>query len=664
MNPQLLAAPGSGPINLDQPGTYLHWSIFTVSVANLVLIAVMVVIFGLALLLPFPQAKTYPAEEPAAGSSPGDGAPAAADDDGADRDMWTNRVRRGALRILPPGKLLPDRQPAYVASWIYVFGVGSLVALGVAIGSGFALALGGPDWWHYNVVGHFFNSMHLWSVELFMALLVIHLWGKFWMAAWRGKRALTWITGVVAFLAAVIECFTGYVSQTNFDSQWISASGKDAFNAAGIGAFFNVMNSGQMLMWHIVLVPIVLVAIVGAHVLLVRIRGVSHPLPARGAPGQGSWRQRQRALAKADSAPWRGPTRRYDILKEGTLAGVVILVLTLALSFVLSSPDVPPVTVQSWARVAPADFLATAASELNGSSLSASYGPPYNNGTGSTQTVLFAPVKIFGVTQPIDAAQTFVLSPLAKLAPTEPALATALATYNGASAAQQTAWANAYSNAVTKVKFVNSAPVVPAAKDGPVPAMLASELTMARNGGLDTDLLAQRSFYGTDFTKPLLFMGDGAYFSSQAEAMNLTGAQWGVMNETGSYPGQPWLWLYTLWYQVPGFSSSTNVDLIAIEMTGLASLLLLAIPFIPGLRDIPQLIPVHRLIWRRWERPEQDSVEHEPPVDTSGPVGTHPTGNGSSAANGSSAGNGSSGGNGSSAEEPGPVGTHAAGQSP
>ena len=113
--------------------------------------------------------------------------------------MWTSRVRRFATRILPPGKLLPDRQPAYVASWIYVFGVGSLAAFGVVVVSGFALALGGPDWWHYNAVGHFFNSLHLWSVELFMALLVIHLWGKFWMAAWRGKRAWTWVTGVVAF---------------------------------------------------------------------------------------------------------------------------------------------------------------------------------------------------------------------------------------------------------------------------------------------------------------------------------------------------------------------------------------------------------------------------------------------------------------------------------
>jgi hypothetical protein len=31
-------------------------------------------------------------------------------------------------------------------------------------------------------------------------------------------------------------------------------------------------------------------------------------------------------------------------------------------------------------------------------------------------------------------------------------------------------------------------------------------------------------------------MEDGAYFSNKAQAMNLTGEQRGVMNETGSYP--------------------------------------------------------------------------------------------------------------------------------
>jgi hypothetical protein len=606
MSPTALADAGSGVINLDQPGTYLHWSIFTVSVANLVLIAVMVIIFGVALVLPFPKARTYPpADELPAGADPGTLAgspgPARADlGEDEDRKMWTYRLRRWALRLLPPGKLLPDRQPAYVASWIYTFGVASLAALGVAIVSGFAIAVGGADWWHTNPVGHFFNSLHLWSVELFMAFLVIHLWGKFWMAAWRGRRAMTWITGVVAFVASVVECFTGYLSQQNFDSQWISASGKDAFNPVGVGAFFNVLNFGQMLLWHVVLVPIVLVAIVGAHILLVRVRGVVHPLPAHlGGPDTG--KERRRAQAKADAAPWRGPTRRYDIIKEGAIASAVVLVLTLALSWLLASPDVPSATIQSWAKAAPADFLTTAATELNGTSGSATYGPPYNNGTDGVQSLGFAPAKITGITQPINPAHDFVTGPLGKLAPTDPQLATALATYNAAPPAQQMAWASAYLNAVAHVKFAGGTPIVPAAADGPVPALLASELTMARSGALDADLLANRSFYGTNFTKPLLFMGDGTYFEDKATSMNLSGDQWGVMNETGSYPGQPWLWLYTLWYYVPGFSASANVDMIAVYLTGLATILLLAVPFIPGLRDIPRWIPVHRLIWRGWE---------------------------------------------------------------
>ena len=132
--------------------------------------------------------------------------------------------------------------------------------------------------------------------------------------------------------------------------------------------------------------------------------------------------------------------------------------------------------------------------------------------------------------------------------------------------------------------------------------MLATELSLARSGAIDADLSAQQPFYGTNFTKPLLFLEDGSYFADQAAAQNLTGEQWGVMNETGSYPGQPWLWLYQLWYQLPGFRTSPNADLIAIYLTGAATVLLLAIPFIPGLRDIPQRIPVHRLIWRDWNQ--------------------------------------------------------------
>ena len=156
-------------------------------------------------------------------------------------------------------------------------------------------------------------------------------------------------------------------------------------------------------------------------------------------------------------------------------------------------------------------------------------------------------------------------------------------------------------------------PVVPAAADGPVPVMLANELTMARSGALDADLLAKNAFYGTNFTLPLMFINDGSYFANQAEAMHLGGDQWGVMNETGSYPGQPWLWLYTLWYGT-SWGNSPNADLIAIYMTGAATILLLLVPFIPGLRDVPRLIPVHRLIWRGWKDTSADGTA--PPADT------------------------------------------------
>ena len=141
-------------IDLNQPGHFLSWSFIDISVANLIVIAVMVVIFGLALLVPFPRrhaAQADPGTGTLAGDVPdGSAAPAVADD--PDAGMWTSKVRRFAVRVLPPGKLLPDRQPAYVASWIYVFGVAALATLGLVIASGFALALGGPDWYHYNPV--------------------------------------------------------------------------------------------------------------------------------------------------------------------------------------------------------------------------------------------------------------------------------------------------------------------------------------------------------------------------------------------------------------------------------------------------------------------------------------------------------------------------------
>ena len=194
------------------------------------------------------------------------------------RGNWTTSTRSWVGHLVPPGQALPDRQPAYVASWIYVFGVLTLASFVVVLATGGVLAMGGVAWWHTSDLGRFVNSLHLWSVEIFMAVMVIHLWGKFWMAAWRGRRALTWITGVIAFVASIGTAFTGYLTQSNFDSQWISGEAKDGINSSGVGGCFNVLNPGQMLLWHVVLLPVAVGVIAVLHLVLVRRHGVVPPI--------------------------------------------------------------------------------------------------------------------------------------------------------------------------------------------------------------------------------------------------------------------------------------------------------------------------------------------------------------------------------------------------
>ncbi len=201
---------------------------------------------------------------------------------------WTLAIRRWLERRLPLDSLLPHRMPYYVGSWVYVFGVVAIAGLVWVIGSGVVLAFFGPQWWHISGVGHFVNSLHFWSVQVFFVFMVLHLWGQYFMASWRDGRATTWMVGVVIFAVCVGTAFTGYLSQQNFDAQWIAVNAKDATNATGIGAFFNVLNFGQMYGLHVMIFPILITVLVALHVVQVRMRGVVKPIdPAGSASASG-----------------------------------------------------------------------------------------------------------------------------------------------------------------------------------------------------------------------------------------------------------------------------------------------------------------------------------------------------------------------------------------
>jgi ubiquinol-cytochrome c reductase cytochrome b subunit len=194
----------------------------------------------------------------------------------------TESLQHKVEDALPYEQLLPAEQPTYVHSYAYLFGIFTIASLVLLIASGIILSAFGPQWWHSNDVGHFFNSLHYWSVQAFFFFMVLHLWAAFFMGAWRDGRGLTWAVGVITFGTSVLTAFTGYISQQNFDAQWIALQGKDAINATGAGAFFNLLNFGQMYGWHIVILPLAVSALVGIHLLLVRMRGVVKPYPANG----------------------------------------------------------------------------------------------------------------------------------------------------------------------------------------------------------------------------------------------------------------------------------------------------------------------------------------------------------------------------------------------
>ena len=291
------------------------------------------------------------------------------------------------------------------------------------------------------------------------------------------------------------------------------------------------------------------------------------------------------------------PTRPYDLVKEFVIALAVVGLLAVLLAAVFSSPDRKALTLSTWAQAAPADVVATATAELAGTSTSAQYGPPYNDNAPGQKLGPLPLQRLGGVSTPLDSANDLVIAPLSATAANH-ALSVALQAWRSATDEQRGTWAGHYGDALTAAPDGDPGKVAPGVY-GPVPVLAANFLTVAGSGSLEGLLTTSSTFYTSDATKPLLLLADGAYLEDQARAEHLGGDQWGMMNETGSYPGQPWMWLYTFWYQVPPFSSSANADALVWGLMAFLTLVFIFVPYIPGLRSLPRYLGVHRLIWRR-----------------------------------------------------------------
>ncbi|MFN8471170.1 MAG: cytochrome b N-terminal domain-containing protein [Anaerolineae bacterium] len=197
------------------------------------------------------------------------------------RSTLDGRTRRWFLKDWPPQQLLPDAEPIYVKSWLYTMGVATLASMIMLFVTGIILAIFGPEWWLNTSLGAFVDAMHYWSVELFFLFMAVHFLASFLMGAFRGRRWATWMLGVLSFLTAAVTALTGYASLQDWEGQWVTTQAKDAINSTGLGAFFNLLNPGQIITMHVILFPAIVLFVVLIHLLFVRKHGITPPYDAR-----------------------------------------------------------------------------------------------------------------------------------------------------------------------------------------------------------------------------------------------------------------------------------------------------------------------------------------------------------------------------------------------
>lgn len=304
------------------------------------------------------------------------------------------------------------------------------------------------------------------------------------------------------------------------------------------------------------------------------------------------------------------PQKNFDMVKEGVVSLGIIGVIIVAVAAIWGAPYRPAVTNQQVAVKNPMAIAQTSLGDLDGQSEMASYGPPYNHGWHGQETAIqsilgFSPQTWWGTPYHMNTAQSDVLTPLQMLATAShnSALTTALKRYKTATYSQQQAWTSAMTTALGKATVHHGQIILPTGDYGPVALMINDEVNLARSGLLSgaLDRETNEGVYRWNVQNDLLFL-QGNTLQGIAKSIDMTGGQWGISHDEQAFPGPWWLTPYTFLYQVPPWSTSASGDEMAAFSMGLLFVILILVPWIPGLNKLPKVLPVHRAIWRDWYR--------------------------------------------------------------
>ncbi|MBV9214106.1 MAG: cytochrome b N-terminal domain-containing protein [Actinobacteria bacterium] len=137
-------------------------------------------------------------------------------------------------------------------------------------------------------LGQFVRGMHKWGATVMMILIFLHMGRTFFFGAYKYPRELNWIIGVVLLVLTMVMGLTGYLLPFDMRSFWATVVAVNLNSSGPIigpyladflrgGAEFTSVTISRFYAIHMLLVPGLMAALIGAHLYLVIKLGVTAP---------------------------------------------------------------------------------------------------------------------------------------------------------------------------------------------------------------------------------------------------------------------------------------------------------------------------------------------------------------------------------------------------
>jgi ubiquinol-cytochrome c reductase cytochrome b subunit len=236
---------------------------------------------------------------------------------------------------------LQHRVPRRSASWFYVFGSGALTIFGLQVVTGILLAFlyvpsAGEAWNGLQAINHqvaagwFIRGLHGWGSNFMVAIVLVHMVQVFVFGAYKYPRELSWIIGVLLLLVTLGMAFTGQVLRFDQDAYWglgIGASISSRIPVIGAplvklllgGPIIAGPTLSRFFALHVFVVPGLLFAFVGVHLLLVLKVGINDwPMPGR-LVRRATYLEEYQELTRQDGVPFVPDAVTKDIFFSGAI---------------------------------------------------------------------------------------------------------------------------------------------------------------------------------------------------------------------------------------------------------------------------------------------------------------------------------------------------------